>query len=94
MGWSYRKSVNLGPFRVNLSKSGVGYSLGGAGFRTGRSARGRRYTSFSIPGTGLRYNAPQAGGGGGTGCLFGLAALLPLFVTLLVTLFICARANT
>jgi hypothetical protein len=24
MGWSYRKSVNLGPFRVNLSKSGIG----------------------------------------------------------------------
>jgi hypothetical protein len=24
MGFSYRKSVNLGPFRVNLSKSGFG----------------------------------------------------------------------
>ena len=31
MGWSYRKSVNLGPFRVNISKSGIGYSLGGRG---------------------------------------------------------------
>ena len=29
MGFYYRKSVNLGPFRVNLSKSGVGYSVGG-----------------------------------------------------------------
>ena len=27
MGWSYRKSVSLGPFRVNLSKSGIGYSV-------------------------------------------------------------------
>jgi hypothetical protein len=24
MGFSYRKSVNLGPFRVNLSQSGFG----------------------------------------------------------------------
>jgi Protein of unknown function (DUF4236) len=28
MGFFYRKSVNFGPFRVNLSKSGVGYSVG------------------------------------------------------------------
>ena len=29
MGFTYRKSVNLGSFRVNLSKSGLGYSVGG-----------------------------------------------------------------
>jgi hypothetical protein len=29
MGFFYRKSVNFGPFRVNLSKSGVGHSVGG-----------------------------------------------------------------
>ncbi len=27
MGFYYRKSVNLGPFRVNISKSGPGYSV-------------------------------------------------------------------
>jgi hypothetical protein len=43
MGFYYRKSVNLGPFRVSLSKSGVGYSVGGRGFRVGTSARGRKY---------------------------------------------------
>jgi hypothetical protein len=32
MGFTYRKSVNLGPFRVNLSKSGLGYSVGSRGF--------------------------------------------------------------
>lgn len=32
MGLFYRKSVNLGPFRVNLSGSGIGYSEGGRGF--------------------------------------------------------------
>gem|GEM_PF-4045064 len=27
MGFTYRKSVNLGPFRVNLSKSGFVFSV-------------------------------------------------------------------
>jgi hypothetical protein len=61
MGFFYRKSVNLGPFRVNLSGSGVGYSVGGRGFRVGKSSRGRRYTAFSVPGTGVGYR--------GKGCL-------------------------
>ena len=39
MGFFYRKSVNLGPFRVNLSSSGVGYSVGGRGFRVGKSSQ-------------------------------------------------------
>jgi len=55
MGFSYRKSVKLGPFRINASKSGLGYSVGGKGFRTGVSAKGRRYSTFSVPGTGLSY---------------------------------------
>jgi hypothetical protein len=28
MGFFYRKSVNLGPFRVNLSGSGLGWQIG------------------------------------------------------------------
>lgn len=43
MAFYYRKSVNLCPFRVNLSKSGLGYSIGGRGFRVGTSARGNKY---------------------------------------------------
>ena len=66
MGFYYRKSVSLGPFRVNLSKSGMGYSLGGHGFRTGVSARGRRYTSFNVPGTGFGYRTS----GSKAGCLW------------------------
>jgi len=65
MGFYYRKSVNVGPFRVNLSKSGVGYSVGGRGFRSGVSARGRRYSTFSLPGTGVGYRTS----GKGSGCL-------------------------
>src|SRR3981189_2369176 len=55
MGWSFRRSINLGPLRINASKSGLGYSVGGRGFRFGRDAKGRKYTAASIPGTGI-YN--------------------------------------
>ena len=43
MGFYYPKSVNLGPFRVNLNKSGVGYPVGRLGFRVGPTSRGRKY---------------------------------------------------
>jgi hypothetical protein len=68
MGFYYRKSVNLGPFRVNLSKSGWGSSVGDRGFRVGTTARGKKYTSFSIPRTGVGYRKS------GAGCLVLLAA--------------------
>ncbi len=69
MGFYYRKSVNLGPFRVNIGKSGLGYSVGGRGFRVGTTSRGRKYTSFSIPGTGVGYRKS------GAGCLILLAGI-------------------
>jgi hypothetical protein len=72
MGWYYRKNVGLGPFRLNISKSGIGYSLGGGGFRTGVNSRGRSYKSFSIPGTGVRYYSSSSR----QGCLVVLALLL------------------
>jgi hypothetical protein len=53
MGWNIRRSVNFGPLRINLSKSGLGYSVGTRGFRVGQDARGRRYRSLSIPKTGV-----------------------------------------
>jgi hypothetical protein len=67
MGFYFRKSANFGPFRVNLSKSGLGYSVGGRGFRTGRSATGRHYTRLSVPGTGIGYQARR-------GCALAMAA--------------------
>jgi len=67
MGWSYRKSVNLGPFRVNLSKSGIGYSVGEKDLRVGVDSRGRRYTEATIPGTGLHYRSSKKGKGA-AGC--------------------------
>jgi hypothetical protein len=49
MGWGFRRSLKFGPVRLNLSKSGVGYSIGGRGFRVGQDAKGRAYTAASIP---------------------------------------------
>ena len=55
MGLRFRKSVNFGIFRVNFSKSGIGYSYGMKGFRRTKKASGGRRTTFSLPGTGFSY---------------------------------------
>lgn len=56
MGWKYRKSINLGGgFRINLSKSGIGYSWGFPGYRHTYSANGTQRKTYSIPGTGISY---------------------------------------
>ena len=86
MGFYYRKSVNLGPFRVNFSKSGVGYSVGGPGFRKGVSASGKKYTTFGIPGTGMGYRTTSANKAG-NGCLLVAIALFGL-ATIIVSLFL------
>jgi hypothetical protein len=53
MGWNWRKNINIGPARINLSKGGVGHSFGFRGFRLGRNANGQNYTQTSIPKTGI-----------------------------------------
>ena len=56
MGLRYRKSINLGcGFRINLSKSGVGYSWGFPGYRVTKKANGGTRTTYSLPGTGISY---------------------------------------
>lgn len=55
MGFRFRKSANFGPLRINFSKSGMGYSFGGKGFRVTKKAGGGMRTTASIPGTGMSY---------------------------------------
>lgn len=55
MGLRYRKSYNHGPFRVNLSKSGIGWSVGTKGARFTKKANGGYRSTASIPGTGVSY---------------------------------------
>jgi hypothetical protein len=54
MGFRFRKSYGKF-FRINLSKTGVGYSVGIKGARYTKMANGRNRTTFSAPGTGLSY---------------------------------------
>ena len=56
MGWNFRKSVSIGPFRVTASQSGLSYSVGGKGLRVTRQADGRTRTTVSLPGTGISYS--------------------------------------
>lgn len=56
MGFRMRKSINLGGgVRVNLSKKGVGYSVGTKGYRVTKKAGGGIRTTASLPGTGISY---------------------------------------
>lgn len=55
MGFRFRKSVNLGPLRLNFSKSGIGYSFGGKFARYTKKANGGTRTTYNIPGTGVSY---------------------------------------
>lgn len=62
MALRYRKSINLGGgFRVNFSKSGVGYSWGGKGYRVTKKAGGGVRKTYSIPGTGLSWVDDSSG---------------------------------
>ena len=55
MGMRFRKSFGGKGFRVNVSKSGIGYSVGGKGFRYTKKAGGGSRTTASIPGSGISY---------------------------------------
>lgn len=55
MGTRFRKSVKLGPFRINLSKSGVGWSVGNKYARYTRKANGGTRVTTTLPGTGISH---------------------------------------
>jgi len=45
MGWFLRKSFRVGPLRLNLSKRGIGASVGVKGARLGVDATGKPYAA-------------------------------------------------
>lgn len=53
MGFRFRKSVSVGPFRLNASKSGLGWSVGVPGARYTKMANGRTRVTAGIPGMGI-----------------------------------------
>lgn len=59
MGIYLRKSINVGPLRFNLSKSGIGISTGFKGFRIGSGPRGN-YVHMGRGGVQYRATLPPA----------------------------------
>lgn len=63
MAFRARKSVKLGPgARLNLSKTGIGASVGPRGARYSVHSSGRRTTSVGVPGSGVGYVKTRGGG--------------------------------
>lgn len=56
MGFRFKKSINAGPLRINLSKSGIGYSFGVKGARITKPSKGKAKATIGIPGTGISYS--------------------------------------
>ena len=61
MGFNFRKSIKIGPARINLSKSGVGYSVGTKGLRISKSAKGKTRMTAKLAGTGISYSKNLSG---------------------------------
>lgn len=60
MGWRYRKSKKLpGGFRINFSKSGIGYSWGTKHYRITKTANGKVRNTYTFPG-GVSYVAESS----------------------------------
>ena len=58
MGFRFQRRVRIAPgVRLNLSKSGIGGSIGRTSLRVGIDAKQRKYFSLGVPGTGLSYRA-------------------------------------
>jgi hypothetical protein len=66
MAWYLRKSVKIGPVRFNLSKSGVGTSVGVKGFRVGVRPNGKSYIHAGRYGLYYRQELGSVTSGGRT----------------------------
>ena len=63
MAFRFRKSFKLGPMRLNVSKKGLGASVGVPGARIGIGPRGTRL-NVGLPGTGLGWEQRLSAGSG------------------------------
>lgn len=55
MGIRFRKSINLGPLRINLSKSGISYSFGFGGIRASKLVNKNEKITINSPVNGLFF---------------------------------------
>lgn len=92
MGWFLRKSIRLGPLRLNLSKRGLGGSVGVKGLRAG-VASGKPYVAGGRGGIYFREWVPtgdaasprkEPAPGGSAAVAWIVAAVLAVIVLLLL----------
>ncbi len=57
----FQRRLSLGPLHLNLSKSGVGCSVGLRGMRWGVMPGGTHYRSLGLPGTGISWRSYDHG---------------------------------
>ena len=101
MGMRFRRSTKIGPFRINASKSGVGWSVGGKSVRYTQKANGGTRVTVNTPVKGVyatkdfsakqtqRNAAPQPSKSNKPGCLTWIAFLIvaAIAVYLLIDFF-------
>lgn len=95
MGLRFRKSVNIGPLRINASKTGLGYSVGVPGARYTKMANGRKRVTASLPGTGISWveESKKTQTDDAESFFATLLAILVLGGVLFVTIFIFLTAR-
>lgn len=58
MGLRFRKSVKIAPgVKLNFNKKSTGLTIGGKGAHYTINSKGKKTTSFGIPGTGISYSS-------------------------------------
>ena len=87
MGFYIRKSLRLGPIRLNFSKTGVGLSTGVKGARIGIDARGKRYLHLGRGGFYYRETLTNAEDESGAGLSWGVILLLLIAAAFLYEFF-------
>ena len=90
MVFRFRKSFNLGKhFRINLSKNGIGYSVGAKGVRLSHGADGKDRLTTSVPGTGLSStHTLRSSRKKSSGCLTVLLVPAALVILILLILMV------
>jgi len=58
MGFIFKKSIKLGPLKINFSKSGVGYSIGNKRIRHTKTCDGKTYNTINF-GKGFSYRTKK-----------------------------------
>lgn len=58
MGLIFRKSIKIGPVKINLSKHGVGYSVGNKRIRHTKTSTGQSYNTINLC-KGLSYRTKK-----------------------------------